>query len=302
MSSSAAFPTTSNQATTVDIRSPRVISISSGKGGVGKTFVSVNLTAYAAAQGQKVLLIDADLGLANVDVMLGLHTSGSMRDLLTDSCSLEDLIVPCKQGFDVLPGGSGLYELTNLNVREQQTVLDTLRHAGRNYDLILIDTAAGIGDNVLYFASASETALVVLTPDPTSLTDAYALIKVMSQQRDVRRFMVIVNQTDEIDGHITFKRLLSVSDRYLNVYLDYIGHIPQHTDVRKAIQRQKPLIHNGSDLSRHLEKLFDALLARPRDDSRSGGLQFFWEHSLAASLDDDNVISSAALPAETYLR
>jgi len=278
--------------------SPRVISISSGKGGVGKTFVSVNLAAHAAAQGQKVLLIDADLGLANVDVMLGLHTSGSIRDLLTDDCSLEELIVPCPQGFDVLPGGSGLYELTNLNVREQQTILDTLREAGRHYDLILIDTAAGIGDNVLYFASASETALVVLTPDPTSLTDAYALIKVMSQQRDVRRFMVIVNQTDEIDGHITFKRLLSVSDRYLDVYLDYVGYVPQHVDVRKSIQRQKLLIHNGSDLSRHLEKLFDTLIARPRDHSRSAGLQFFWEHSLAASLDDDDEsVNNVALQA-----
>ncbi|PIP01898.1 MAG: flagellar synthesis regulator FleN [Zetaproteobacteria bacterium CG12_big_fil_rev_8_21_14_0_65_54_13] len=280
----------------IDTHSPRVISISSGKGGVGKTFVSVNLAAHAAAQGQKVLLIDADLGLANVDVMLGLHTTGSIRDLLTDGCNLEDLIVPCPQGFDVLPGGSGLYELTNLNVREQQTILDTLREAGRNYDLILIDTAAGIGDNVLYFASASETALVVLTPDPTSLTDAYALIKVMSQQRDVRRFMVIVNQTDEIDGHITFKRLLSVSDRYLDVYLDYVGYVPQHMDVRKSIQRQKLLIHNGSDLSRHLEKLFDTLIARPRDNSRSAGLQFFWERSLAASLDDDDeVVDNVAL-------
>lgn len=267
---------------------PRVLSISSGKGGVGKTFISVHLAAHAAAQGKRVLLIDADLGLANVDVMLGLQTSGSILDLLSGAKTLETLIVPCKQGFDVLPGGSGLYELTNLNVNEQQVILDTLREAGQNYDLILIDTAAGIGDNVLYFSSASETALVVLTPDPTSLTDAYALIKVMSQQRDVRRFMIIVNQADEIDALITFKRLLSVSDRYLDVYLDYIGYLPQSAEVRKSIQRQSPLTHDGSDLSRHIEKLFDGLLARPRDHSRSAGLQFFWEHSLASSLDDDD--------------
>ncbi|MDX8405928.1 MAG: MinD/ParA family protein [Mariprofundus sp.] len=270
-----------------DTHSPQVVSVSSGKGGVGKTFIAVNLAAHATALGKRVLLIDADLGLANVDVMLGLHTTASISDLLNGTRRLDELVVPCKLGFDVLPGGSGLYELTNLNVREQQTILDTLREAGRAYDLILIDTAAGIGDNVLYFASASESALVVLTPDPTSLTDAYAFIKVMSQQRDVRRFMVIVNQTDEIEGHITFKRLLSVSDRYLDVYLDYVGYVPQHTDVRKAIQRQQPLIHDGSDLSRHLEKLFESLLSRPRDHSRSAGLQFFWEHSLAASLDED---------------
>jgi len=265
--------------------SPRVISVSSGKGGVGKTFTSVHLAAHAAASGQKVLLIDADLGLANVDVMLGLNASRTMRNLLSGDATLKDLIMPCAQGFDVLPGGSGMYELTSLNVSEQQTILDSLREAGSSYDLILIDTAAGIGENVLYFASAAETALVVLTPDPTSLTDAYALIKVLSQQRDVRRFMIVINQTDEIDGHITFKRLLSVSDRYLDVYLDYIGYIPQHPCVRRAIQQQRLLDDSDANVYPHLCKLFDRLLARPRNDSRSGGLQFFWEHSLAAGLD-----------------
>ncbi|MFQ5519695.1 MAG: hypothetical protein ACE5E3_06830, partial [Mariprofundus sp.] len=153
-------------------------------------------------------------------------------------------------------------------------------------DLILIDTAAGIGENVLYFASAAETALVVLTPDPTSLTDAYALIKVLSQQRDVRRFMVLINQTDEIDGYITFKRLLSVTDRYLDVFLDYIGHVPQSKSVRKAIQQQH-LLNDSDQIFKHLDSAFSALLERPRDSSRSGGLQFFWEHSLASNLDDE---------------
>jgi len=270
------------------IVSPRVISISSGKGGVGKTFMSVHLAAHAAKAGKRVLLIDADLGLANVDVMLGIHSSSTMQNLLTGTEPLENLIVHCPQGFDVLPGGSGLYELTSLNVSEQQTILDSLREAGENYDLILIDTAAGIGDNVLYFASAAETALIVLTPDPTSLTDAYALIKVLSQQRGVRRFMILINQTDEIEGHITFKRLLSVSDRYLDVYLDYIGHVPQHPSVRKAIQQQRLLNDNDPALRPYLDKLFDHVLSRPRDASRSGGLQFFWEHTLSAGLDDES--------------
>ena len=269
----------------MDQTQPRVISISSGKGGVGKTFTSVHLAAHAARSGQRVLLIDADLGLANVDIMLGLNASGTMRNLLTGDATLNDLIRPCAQGFDVLPGGSGMYELTSLNVSEQQTILDSLREAGHQYDLILIDTAAGIGENVLYFASAAETALVVLTPDPTSLTDAYALIKVLSRQRDVHRFLILINQTDEIDGHITFKRLLSVTDRYLDVYLDYIGYVPQHPVVRKAIQHQRLLDDSDPNVYPHLEKLFSKLLQRPRNVSRSGGLQFFWEHSLAAGLD-----------------
>jgi len=271
---------------TTNESTPRVISVSSGKGGVGKTFVSVHLAAHAARSGKKVLLIDADLGMANVDVMLGLNTGGTIRNLLTDHVALDDLIVHCDRGFDVLPGGSGIYELTNLNMNEQQMILDTLRDAGRAYDMVLIDTAAGIGENVLYFASASETAVIVLTPDPTSLTDAYALIKVLSQRRDMHRFMVIINQTDEIDGHITFKRLLSVTDRYLDVYLDYIGHIPQHPSVRQAIQQQRLLTESDSAVGPHLGKMFDTLLARPRDHSRSSGLQFFWEHSLASTLDE----------------
>ncbi len=279
--------------------SPRVISISSGKGGVGKTFTSVHLAAHAARQGQKVLLIDADLGLANVDIMLGLNASGTMRNLLTGDAALNDLIIPCAQGFDVLPGGSGMYELTSLNVSEQQTILDSLREAGRNYDLILIDTAAGIGENVLYFASAAEMALVVLTPDPTSLTDAYALIKVLSRQRDVRRFMVLINQTDEIDGHITFKRLLSVTDRYLDVYLDYLGHVPQHPAVRKAIQQQRLLNESDPNVFPTLNKLFDSLLQRPRNASRSGGLQFFWEHSLTAGLDSASEADESHADART---
>ena len=198
---------------------------------------------------------------------------------------MESLIMHSSYGFDVLPGGSGVYELTNLNVSEQQTILDTLRDAGSAYDLILIDTAAGIGENVLYFASASETVLVVLTPDPTSLTDAYALIKVLSQQRSVRRFMVIINQTDEIDGHITFKRLLSVTDRYLDVYLDYIGYLPQHPVVRKSIQQQRLLSENDPNVYPQMSRLFDKLLAMPRNQAGSGGLQFFWERDLAAALD-----------------
>ena len=277
-------------------RPPQVIAISSGKGGVGKTFTSVHLAAHAARSGKKVLLIDADLGLANVDVMLGLNASGTMHNLLTGDAALRELIVPSTQGFDVLPGGSGLYELTSLGSAEQQVILDNLREVGHHYDLILIDTAAGIGENVLYFASAAETSLVVLTPDPTSLTDAYALIKVLSQQRAVRRFMIIINQSDEIDSHITFKRLLSVTDRYLDVYLDYIGFVPQHSAVRKAIQQQRLLHESEAHVYPQLSKVFDTLLQRPRNDSRSGGLQFFWEHSLAAGLEMDE---PAAAPANT---
>ncbi|MDX8410087.1 MAG: AAA family ATPase [Mariprofundales bacterium] len=274
-------------------RTPQVIAISSGKGGVGKTFTSIHLAARAAQQGKRVLLLDADLGLANVDVMLGISPSGSIQDVVMQGKSLADILVPSGYGFDVLPGGSGFHELTTLSTDQQQVMLDEMRALGRDYDLVVIDTAAGIGDNVLYFVSAAESSLVVLTPDPTSLTDAYALIKVMSKMRDVRRFMVMINQAEAVDAQISFRRLLSVADRYLDVHLDYVGNLPPHPDVRRAIQAQKLLDKVGGDLIvSHLHRTMDAILARPRDSSRSSGLQFFWEHALTEGLDMDDDTTS----------
>ena len=255
---------------------PRVIAICSGKGGVGKTFFSVHLAEYAASKGQRVLLLDADLGLANVDVMLGISPKGSLLELVRGEKGLSDLIVPARAGFDVLPGGSGLYELTALDTEQQQVMMNEMRRISSDYDLVLIDAAAGIGDNVLYFVSSSESALVVLTPDPTSLTDAYALIKVLSRQRNMRRFMVAVNQAEVFDAQVAFKRLLSVADRYLDVHLDYVGNLPHSPDVREAVQGQKLLSAQDAPVMRQtLDMVLANILARERDLSRNGGLQFF---------------------------
>ncbi len=267
---------------------PRVIAICSGKGGVGKTFFSVHLAEYAAKKGKRVLLLDADLGLANVDVMLGISPKGSLLELVRGEKGLSDLIVPARAGFDVLPGGSGLYELTALNTEQQQVMMNEMRRISSDYDLVLIDAAAGIGDNVLYFVSASESALVVLTPDPTSLTDAYALIKVLSRQRNMRRFMVAVNQAEVFDAQVAFKRLLSVADRYLDVHLDYVGNLPHSPDVREVVQGQKLLTVQDAPVMRQtLDMVLANILARERDLSRNGGLQFFWEHSLNEGMNID---------------
>ncbi len=264
---------------------PRVIAMSSGKGGVGKTFFSVHLAAYAASKGKRVLLMDADLGLANVDVMLGVSAKGSVLDMVHGQKTLQQLIVSSGEGFDVLPGGSGLYELTALDAGQQQIMMDEMRSVSDNYDLVLIDVAAGIGDNVLYFVSAAESALVVLTPEPTSLTDAYALIKVLSRQRGVKRFMVVVNQAEAFDAQVTFRRLVSVADRYLDVHLDYVGHLPYAPEVRKTIQSQTLLKDEDSPQTKQaLDVVLEGILSRPRDIHRHGGLQFFWEHSLNESL------------------
>jgi len=268
--------------------SPRVIAISSGKGGVGKTFFSIHLAAKAVEKGLRVLLLDADLGMANVDVMLGVSGRGSVKQVLAGTASLSDMLVHTKQGFDVLPGGSGFAELSSLSATQQQILMDEMREAAKEYDLVLIDTAAGIGDNVLFFVASAESSLVVLTPDPTSLTDAYALIKVLSQQRDVHRFMVLVNQVDAFEGELTFRRLMSVADRYLDVQLDYVGCMPSSKDVKKAVQHQELLL-NG-EAYKALDAVLTSVLSRPRDDSRQGGLQFFWEHSLGQSLSGEQSV------------
>jgi len=264
--------------------SPQVIAVASGKGGVGKTFFSLQLAARAAKSGKRVLLVDADLGLANADVMLGISAPASIEQVLQGQSRLKDIIVDSGHGFDVLPGGSGLYELTNLDTPQQQLMLDEMSSIGSDYDLIVIDTAAGIGDNVLYFVSASESTLIVLTPDPTSLTDAYALIKVMSQQRNMDHFMLVINQADDMEAQLVFRRLLSVADRYLNVQLELMGHLQRDASIRNAIRSQSPFSMTFPD---SLATTIDAVLEKPRDTSRGDGLRFFWQSNLHSALNDD---------------
>jgi len=270
--------------------SPQVIAVSSGKGGVGKTFISVHLAARAAQQNKRVLLIDADLGLANVDIMLGLTAKGSILQVIEGQSSLSDILVKGGEHLDVLPGGSGLHELSQLSPAHQQIMLDEMDNLTQNYDLVLVDTGAGIGDNVLFYASSSESILIVLSPDPTSLTDAYALIKVLSNQRNTTRFMVAVNQADDVAAQMVFRRLLAVSDRYLDVILDYVGCMPECPSVRTAIQSQKLLYSCGSqEHVDSLNKLIDSILSRPRNSSSVGGLQFSWQRTLNEGLHSSNI-------------
>ena len=265
--------------------SPQVIAVSSGKGGVGKTFISVHLAARAAEQGKRVLLIDADLGLANVDIMLGLTAKGSVLQVIDGESGLDDILVKAGNQIDVLPGGSGLHELSHLSAAHQRILLDELDRLSRNYDLVLVDTGAGIGENVLFFASSSEAILVVLTPDPTSLTDAYALIKVLSRQHRTSRFMIAVNQASDTTGQMVYRRLLAVTDRYLDVMLDYVGNMPECPSVREAVQAQKLLYSfAGQHYIDSLNKLTDAVITRPRRASGNGGLQFSWQRTLSEGL------------------
>ncbi len=262
------------------MHTPRVIAISSGKGGVGKTLISAHLAIRAVQRGQRVLLIDADTGLSDIDILLGLPQHIGLQDLLENGASFSDALTTTPYGFDLLPGSSGSHNITRLSNIQKQLLLDEIREAGANYDLILIDTATGIDDSVLYFVSAAESALIVVTPDPASLADAYSLIKVLSQTRQMHRFMIVINQAEAIEAQTIFRRLLSITDRYLDVCLDYVGHIKQSNSIRSLIRTQALLdLSSSGHTTRQLNHALDTVLSHPREKNHSG-LQFFWQHNL----------------------
>jgi flagellar biosynthesis protein FlhG len=227
----------------------RITAITSGKGGVGKTFVSANLAAALARGGRRVLVLDADLGLANLDVVLNLFPKITLHDVFTGKAALADAILPAPGGFHVLLAGSGMVEYSRMTpeVREQlQKVIDEV---APRYDHVLLDTGAGISDVVLYTVSLARDVLVVATPEPTSLTDAYATIKVLATTQQRRRVHLVVNQTRRLgEGRAVRAQLQQVVDRYVNPTLDapvrieLLGDIPADAAVREAVLRRQLLL------------------------------------------------------------
>jgi flagellar biosynthesis protein FlhG len=230
-------------------RRSRITAVTSGKGGVGKTFVAANLAAALARLGQKVLVLDADLGLANLDVVLNLFPKITLHDVFTGKNTLDEAILPAPGGFSVLLAGSGMVEYSRMTpeVREQlQKVIDTV---SPRFDRVLLDTGAGISDVVLYTVSLADDVLVVATPEPTSLTDAYATIKVLATTQGRREVQLLVNQVRKPgEGRTVRAQLQQVLDRYVtptlnaSIRLDLLGEVPADAAVREAVQRRQLLL------------------------------------------------------------
>ncbi len=228
---------------------PHIYAVTSGKGGVGKTFVSANLAAALARGGRRVLVLDADLGLANLDVVLNLFPKITLHDVFTGKSSLADAILPAPGGFHVLLAGSGMVEYSRMTpeVRDQlQAVIDEV---APKFDHILLDTGAGISDVVLYTVSLAGEVLVVATPEPTSLTDAYATIKVLATTQGRRKIHLLVNQVRKLgEGRAVRQQLQQVVDRYVNpqldspVRLELLGDVPSDNAVRDCVLRRQLLM------------------------------------------------------------
>ena len=230
-------------------RRSRIMAVTSGKGGVGKTFVAANLAAALARQGEKVLVLDADLGLANLDVVLNLFPKITLHDVFTGKCTLDEAILPAPGGFSVLLAGSGMVEYSRMTPEVRTQLQQVIAEVAPRFDRVLLDTGAGISDVVLYAVSLADDVLVVATPEPTSLTDAYATIKVLATTQGRREIQLLVNQARRPgEGRAVRQQLQQVLDRYVSadldspVRLELVGEVPADPAVREAVQRRHLLL------------------------------------------------------------
>ena len=261
-------------------RPVKVIAVTGGKGGVGKTNVSVNMSLALGEMGQRVVLMDADLGLANVDVLLGVKAEKNISDVLSGDCSLKDLLINVDDNVRIVPAASGTQEMTSLSVHEHSELIHAFSEIGDDLDVLVIDTAAGISDAVVSFVKAAQDVIVVVCDEPTSITDAYALMKLLNRDYNMTRFRVLANMVrSEQEGRNMFNKLLTVTDRFLDVTLQYLGSIPYDESVRKGVRKQRAVLKAFPSCKAALayKQLATRVEAWPVSSSPRGHLEFFVE-------------------------
>ncbi len=262
---------------------PRVLCFSSGKGGVGKTSIVTNLGIAMAQIGKKVLVLDADLGLANIDVMLGITPKYSIQHVFSGERSLSDVIMQGPGGIKLLPASSGIQELCHLSESEKLFLLNEFDCLEEPVDIMLIDNAAGISDTVMYFNMAAQARVIILTPEPTSITDAYALIKVLSKRYLIKEFSIVVNWTNSRqEAYKIFRQLTAVADRFLGfLSFHFLGHIPKDTSIPKSVRQQKPALElfPQSRACQGFRQLAENILNLDVSGN-DGNIKFFWKNLL----------------------
>jgi len=263
----------------------RIIAVTSGKGGVGKTHIVANLGLALARQGLKTLLIDADLGLANLDILLGLSPRYTIHDVLLLRKTLAQVVVEGPEGLKILPASSGIPEMAELDDHQKMFLLDELDHFGESLDVVLIDTGAGISRNVLFFNIAARERIVVANHQPTSLTDAYALIKVLATRYGEFSFKLLVNDVPSArEAQAVYHTLLAVAERFLGreITLEYLGFIPHDPSLARATLRQLPILtlYPQAPASRSFTEVARRLWQAQPPGGLEGNIKFFWRRLL----------------------
>lgn len=264
----------------------QVIAVTAGKGGVGKTAVSINLALALGKMGRKTMLLDADLGLANIDTQLGLQPTSNLSHVLAGECSLKDIVLPVYPGVDLIPAASGVTRMTELTALEQAGVIGAFDELTNDLEVLIVDNAPGISSSMLRFSRAAHEVLVVVCDEPASITDAYAVIKVLSREHGVTQFNVLVNKTDSRNqGRDVFSKINRVAERFLDVTLNPIGEIPRDAYLQRSIQEQAGVVlrYPGSPSARAFHSLAKKTAAWPAPRSPRGHVEFFVERTVAAA-------------------
>ncbi len=273
----------SQKPATADQNGIRVIAVTSGKGGVGKSNVVSNLAIALSTQGKKVVILDADLGLGNLDVLLGLSPPYNLNNVLNGEKSLSEIIVDGPAGIKIIPAGSGIQEFTSLGQHEKLKLLDELDMLEEKFDIMIVDTEAGISENVTYFSVAAQEIVVVVTPEPTSITDVYALIKLLATRYSEHHFKVLVNMAkDSEDALEVFRKLANVAGRFLDISLDYLGCVIKDEKVVEAVKRQKAVseLYPESEAAACFATLAKRVIETTRQKHLKGNIQFFFRRFL----------------------
>lgn len=263
----------------------KVIAVSGGKGGVGKTNVSLNSAIAMAQQGKKVLVLDADLGLANVDVMLGLRVERNLSHVLSGECELDDIIIEGPSGINIIPATSGSQSMVDLTPSEHAGLIRAFSELKTPFDVLLVDTAAGISDMVLSFTRAAQDVMLVVCDEPTSITDCYALMKLLSRDHGVHKFKVVANMVrTPTEGQQLFNKLTKVTDRFLDVAVELVGMVPYDEHIRKSVRKQQAVIEAfpQAPASLAFKQLGKKALTWPIPQQPTGHLEFFIEQLLAS--------------------
>ncbi len=254
----------------------RLITVTSGKGGVGKSSVSVNLAVQFCKMGYRVIIFDADFGLANVEVMFGAIPRYNLSDVIYHGKQIEEIVVDGPMDIKFVSGGSGIAELSNLSKDNARYLAARLARLESMADIIIVDTGAGISDAVLEFVKASREVLLVTTPEPTSITDSYALLKALVRSKDFDNEKTVINVVsnkveDHAEGKLVFSKLTLVAEKFLNMKLKFLGYIPNDANVTKAVMQQKPvsMVYENSKASVAFQLLAQNLMNDSEEEKKN---------------------------------